>query len=129
MERSSRRAILPWISERRRSFVFAFRGLAWVWRESNARIHAAMTAGVIGSGLVFGISALEWALMAFAITLVWVAETVNTAFEILADAVVPGHNPLIGTAKDVTAGAVLIAAIGAAAVGTVVLLPRLLAAV
>jgi diacylglycerol kinase len=56
---------------------------------------------------------------------VWVAEALNTAIEFLADAAVPDHHSLIKHAKDVAAGAVLLASITAAAVGALVFLPYL----
>jgi diacylglycerol kinase (ATP) len=49
----------------------------------------------------------------------------NTALEVLADAVAPDPHPLVGRAKDAAAGAVLVAALGAAAIGLLVLGPRL----
>jgi len=61
-----------------------------------------------------------------AIALVWVAEAINTALELLADAVNPQPHPLVGQAKDVAAGAVLIAAVAAAGVGLIVLGPHCL---
>ena len=45
------------------------------------------------------------------------AEAFNTALESLADAVAPGHHPLVGLAKDVAACAVLLTSVGALAVG------------
>ncbi len=58
---------------------------------------------------------------------VWTAEGINTALERLADAVTTDHHQLIGQAKDAAAGAVLIAAIGAATIGLLVMGPHLLA--
>jgi diacylglycerol kinase len=79
------------------------------------------------TGSMLGLSALEWALIALAMTAVWVGEALNTAIELLADAVVPEQNRLVGAAKDVAASGVLIAAVGAVVVGVAVFLPRLLA--
>jgi diacylglycerol kinase (ATP) len=108
-----------------RSFQYAFQGLRRLYRERNARIHAAVTVLVIGLGWALGLPPLEWVLLALAATLVWVAEAMNTALEVLSDAVIPEHNPLIGAAKDVAAGAVLLAAIGAVVVGLLVFVPHL----
>jgi len=58
-----------------------------------------------------------------AIVSVWTAEAFNTAFEFLADVSSPGFHPLVKKAKDVAAGAVLIAAIGAAVIGLLVIGP------
>jgi diacylglycerol kinase (ATP) len=94
--------------------------------QRNARIHAAATAGVTAAGLLLDIAARDWCLLVLAMALVWMAEGFNTALEILADAVVPEHHPMIGRAKDVAAGAVLLAAIGAALVGALIFGPLLL---
>ncbi|MCI0887942.1 MAG: diacylglycerol kinase family protein, partial [Chloroflexi bacterium] len=54
------------------------------------------------------------------------SEAFNTAQEFLADAVQPNHDSLIGRAKDVAAGAVLLTSLGAAAVGLLIFLPHVL---
>ena len=60
-----------------------------------------------------------------AIALVWVAEIVNTAFEHLCDVVQPDLHVSVKSAKDVAAGAVLVAAMAAAVIGGLVFLPYL----
>jgi len=116
--------------ERVRSFGYAGRGvLVLVRSQHNAWIHLAFTVVVVGLGFGLGISALEWCAIAIAIGAVWAAEGFNTAIELLADASVPEHHPEVGRAKDVAAGAVLLAAVAAAVVGAVVFLPRLVALV
>jgi diacylglycerol kinase (ATP) len=54
---------------------------------------------------------------------VWTAEALNTAFEFLCDVASPDFHPLVAKAKDVAAGAVLICAVGAVAVGGCVFAP------
>src|SRR3954453_21130579 len=102
------------ISARLRSFGFAGRGI-WLTMVSqhNAWIHAAATIGVVVAGYLLGISRIEWCLIVLACAAVWTAEALNTAVELLADATTKEHDPLIGGAKDVAAGAVLITAVGA----------------
>jgi len=113
---------------RARSFGFAFRGVATLLAsQHNAWIHAAATLAVVGLGLALGVSRLEWALLVFAIALVWTAEGLNTALEWLCDVAAPEYHPLVKQAKDVAAAAVLLAAIGSALVGLLVFGPRLLA--
>jgi diacylglycerol kinase len=110
------------------SFVFAGRGVIRLLKtEPNAQVHAVATAAVGALGFWLGLNATEWCLILFAIVFVWVAEGLNSALEALADRVAPERHPLIERAKDVAAGAVLIAAIGAAIVGMIVLGPKLLA--
>jgi len=109
-----------------RSFRNASRGVwALIRTERNARIHLAATALVVASGIVLGVSRAEWAVLGLAIALVWSAEAMNTAVEALGDAVSPEPNEAIGKAKDVAAGAVLLATIGAVVVGLLVFGPRL----
>lgn len=73
----------------------------------------------------FGVTPGEFALLCLAAGLVIVAELVNTAVEAAVDLASPEYDPLARAAKDVAAGAVLVAAFAAAAVGWVVLVPRL----
>ncbi len=93
--------------------------------ERNARIHLAATALVVASGIVLGVSRAEWSALVLAIALVWSAEAMNTAVEALGDAVSPEPDEAIGRAKDIAAGAVLLAAIGAVVVGLLVFGPHL----
>lgn len=112
-------------AERLKSFVYAFAGIASLLRaEHNAWIHLAATVAVIAAGLWFGVGTGEWIALIIAITLVWMAEALNTAFEALCDVASPEFHPLVKQAKDVAAAAVLIAAMGAAAVGLIVFLPH-----
>ncbi|MDX1648405.1 MAG: diacylglycerol kinase [Myxococcota bacterium] len=112
---------------RARSFRFAFRGLALLAREPNAWIHAAATAAVAALALGLGVGARDGALLALAVGLVWTAEAMNTALEAACDAAAPRVDPRVARAKDLAAGAVLLAALGAVAVGLLVLGPPLLA--
>jgi diacylglycerol kinase (ATP) len=117
------------VRARARSFVHAGAGVVAMFRtQPNARIHAAAATAVVIAGLAFDVSAAEWCWLVLAIALVLSAECLNTALEALADAVAPDPDPLVGRAKDAAAGAVLLAAMGAAAIGLLVLGPHLLAA-
>jgi len=77
-----------------------------------------------GCGVSWRIPRQEWNWIILAIMAVWSAEAMNTAFEFLADATTPAFHPLVGKAKDVAAGAVLIAALGSLAIGVVVFGPH-----
>jgi diacylglycerol kinase (ATP) len=108
----------------------ALRGLAALLAsQHNAWIHAAATLGVCTLGGLFGISAGEWLVLVLAISAVWSAEAMNTAFESLCDLVAPERRMLVQRIKDVAAGAVLVSAAGAAMVGLIVFGPRLLSLV
>ncbi|MDQ2769323.1 MAG: diacylglycerol kinase family protein [Bacteroidota bacterium] len=109
------------------SFAHAGRGVWLALRsEVHMRFHALATAGVLGAGLYCRLGRLEWALVALAIAGVWTAELLNTAIEALTDLASPGWHPLAGKAKDIAAGAALLAALGALVVGALVFGPHLL---
>jgi len=72
------------------------------------------------------VTPIEFALLAISIMFVLFAELVNTAVEALVDLVSPGYHPLAKVAKDTAAGAVLMAAIGAAISGYLVLAKHVL---
>src|SRR2546428_2708816 len=104
----------------------AMRGVGFMFSELSIKILAAGTLLTVAAGAYFAISALEWCAAGLALSLIWAAEGMNTALERLTDLVSPDFHPLAGMAKDIAAGAVLLAALGAAAVGVVILCPRLL---
>jgi len=113
---------------RAQSIALAGRGLALLLtREPNARIHLAASIAAAALGAWLGLTAGEWCWIALAIALVWVAEGLNSALEALADAVHPEVDPRVGSAKDVAAGAVLVAAIASLVIGALVFGPRLAA--
>jgi diacylglycerol kinase len=114
-------------SERLASFGNALRGLRAVMAQPNAWIHAAATLAVAALAVLLRVPRDGVLWLVAAVALVWTAEALNTALEQLADAVHPEHHPLVGRAKDVAAGAVLLAATGAAVIGLLVLGPPLLA--
>lgn len=108
-----------------RSFGYAFRGIRLLLgTQANARIHLLATVGVVFLGLLFGISAVDWCLVICAASMVWAAEALNSALELLADYSAPKWHPLIERAKDVAAGGVLLTAIGALIIGVIVFLPH-----
>ena len=112
-------------TSRIRSVGHAIDGIAYVLRsQHNAWIHAAGTVIVAVSGFFFHLSAAEWCWIVIAATSVWTAEALNTALELLADAATKDFHPLIGQAKDVAAGAVLVTAIGASIIGAIIFWPH-----
>lgn len=114
------------IADRLKSVSFAMSGIAAMLRtQHNAWIHLAATLAVIAAGFVFALSRMEWVMLVIAIVAVWTAEALNTAFELLCDVASPEFHPLVKQAKDVAAAAVLIAAVGAAAIGAIVFVPHL----
>lgn len=108
------------------SLVHALRGLGFLVRtERNARIHAAATVVILTLAAALQVDADGWCWLIVAIAMVWIAEALNTAIERLADRVSLERHPLIGQAKDLAAGATLVASIAAVAIGLIVLGPPL----
>jgi diacylglycerol kinase len=104
-----------------KSIGHAIDGILYVLRsQHNAWIHAAGTALVVTAGFFFRLTASEWC---------WIvtAEALNTALELLADAATKEFHPLVGQAKDVAAGAVLVTAIGASIIGIIIFWPHVYA--
>ena len=111
-----------------RKFADAFRGLGRAVRtQSSFAVHLLMAGAVVAAGALFRVTAVEWALLAFAIGLVLMAEIFNTAIESLARAPGSRRHPRFRDALDMASAAVLLAAITAAVIGLIVLGPRLLA--
>jgi diacylglycerol kinase len=109
-----------------RSFQFAFQGIAYAFRtQRNARVHAVVACLVVAAGIYFRISAIEWAVLALTIGFVFSAEMINTVAELAVDLLTQQYHPMARVAKDVGAGAVLVAAIAAVGVGVAVFGPRL----
>jgi diacylglycerol kinase len=111
-------------TDRIRSFYRATCGILRMIRcQHNAWIHATATVAVLLAALLFRISSAEWCWIILAISIVWTAEALNTAFEFLADAASPQFHPLVQDAKNVAAGAVLITAVAAVIIGSIVFWP------
>ncbi len=96
----------------------AIEGVLWAARtQRHMRWHCLSAVAVVVVALFFRVTALEFMLLALAVTLVLFAELINTAVEAVVDLVSPEYHPLAKRAKDVAAGAVLVAAIGAVVMG------------
>ena len=109
-----------------KKFRDAFRGIWYGARgESSFAVHLAAACAVLSAGWYFRVGVDEWCLLLLSITAVLVCELFNSALEHLAKAVDAEFNPLVGRALDIASGAVLVAAFGAACVGAIVFLPRL----
>jgi diacylglycerol kinase (ATP) len=114
------------LADRARSFRYAFGGLAYMLRsQHNAWLHLVITVLVCLAAWWLGIDASDWRWLIAAIALVWVAETMNTAFEYVCDVVSPEFHHSVARAKDIAAGAVLICATGSALIGILTFWPYL----
>ena len=112
---------------RMNSLRHALRGLLLLFtNEANARIHLFAGTIVLIMGLVCRLNQAEWLSVIISIGLVLFAEAVNTSIEYLADVVCPEKNQKIGAVKDVAAASVLIAAVTAIIIGSIVFIPHIL---
>lgn len=108
-----------------KSFGYAFEGIfTGIRKERNMKIHCLMMGCVSIAGLIFHISGIEWCICLVLFGLILSLELVNTAVEAVVDLVTEEKKPLAKLAKDTAAGAVLIAAIMAAAAGLVIFIPK-----
>jgi diacylglycerol kinase len=110
-----------------RSFGHAFDGWWYALRtQRNAWLEVAVACGVFAVCVWLRLDNVRWAIIVLTAVLVFAAEFFNTAVEVIVDLVSPQEHPLAKIAKDVAAAAVLVAALGAVAVGLLLLGPPLL---
>ena len=103
------------------SFNFAFEGIIHVLRtQRNMRIHFAVAVAVLTVAVITDVTKLELIALLISITFVLIAEMFNTAIEGAIDVATSSFDPLAKLAKDIAAGAVLIASVNAVVVGYLV---------
>ncbi|MDQ2984126.1 MAG: diacylglycerol kinase [Actinomycetota bacterium] len=103
------------------SFNFAFEGIIHVLRtQRNMRVHFGVAIVVLVAGLWTGATRLELIALLLAIAFVFITEMINTALEQAIDVATTAFDPLAKLAKDIAAGAVLIATVNAVAIGYLV---------
>jgi diacylglycerol kinase len=109
-----------------KSFGFAVAGLRYAFKtQPNFKFHifALLVVGILGWYL--RLDRTEWLWILAAISMVLVAELLNTAIETLVDLVSPAYHVKAGIVKDTAAAAVLVAAIIAAAIGLIIFIPKI----
>ncbi len=118
-------ALLPGHERRRisivESFNYAVEGIIHVLRtHRNMRIHFAAAIVVLVLALVLGVDRIELVALLLSISFVLIAEMINSAIEAAIDVATSSFDPLAKLAKDIAAGAVLIASVNAVVVGYLV---------
>lgn len=109
------------------SFRNAFRGLYWAFTtQPNFLVHAAATSIAILAGLYFSLTRLEWLILIFTISLVFIVEMLNTSLEVMTDLINKKYSPEAKIAKDVSAAMVLLTAGASLIIAAFLFLPRLL---
>jgi len=114
------------IRARATSFKYAFEGIENFFRsEPNALLHLLGTVLVLGFAFAIHVAPWEMSALILAIGFVWVDELFNTAIEKIMDCISTEKHPKIKLIKDLSAGAVLIAAIAAFITGCIIFIPKL----
>lgn len=108
------------------SFIFAINGLkkalsSW----SNLWVELLAAILVFFFGIIFNIPKVEWLIVIWCIGLVISLELMNSAIEVVLDFLHKEHHEDIKKAKDIAAGAVLVAALTSAVIGLLIFGPRL----
>ena len=108
------------------SFKNAFAGLAWaVASQPNFRVHLVLSALALLLGWFLGITNIEMVIIIFTILLGLTAELINTAIESVTDLVTREWREEAKIAKDVSAGMMLLVAVGAVGVAILIFAPYL----
>lgn len=106
-------------------FFHAVNGIIAVTKsEWNFRFHLLLMILVIGVGIFFRLSSMEWIAVVIVIGMVLITEMLNTTVEKIIDYLKPEFHPAARFIKDAAAGAVLISAITAVIVGIIIFLPK-----
>ena len=114
------------LKSRGQSFRYAYDGIiSFFTTQHNAIIHFCFTVVVFIAALVFKISSNELIAVVMVVGFVWFAEIFNTAVEAMMDHISPQKHPAVKYIKDVSAAAVLVAAITAFIVGAIIFLPKI----
>ncbi len=110
-----------------KSFENAFAGMAYFFaNDRNGKIHLAITLAVVVASIALHIFTLEWMIVLLCIGLVIGLEMLNSALEKLCDLVEPNYHSTIKVIKDISAAAVLLAAIISVVIGVIIFLPKIM---
>lgn len=115
------------LKKRINSFKYALEGIIVTFKsEMNMKIHIVIMIVVIIAGAILKINSSQWKTCIILFSLVIAGELFNTAVEAVVDMVMPEFHPKAKLAKDAAAGGVLVLAIGAAIVGLIIFIPKLI---
>ncbi len=114
-------------TNRLKSVGYAYRGAIYLIKtEASVKVQVVLAVLVTLAGFYFQISRIEWILQVICIGMVISLEGINTAIENIADFIHPKIHPKIGKIKDISAGAVFIAAISSFVVALIIYIPKFL---
>lgn len=107
-----------------KSYGYALKGLVKTFREEqNLKIQIFASLLVLVLAVYFSISRLEWAILTLVISLVLIAEIINSAVERVTDVLKPRINSYVKEIKDIMAAAVLLSSLAAVIVGLIIFWP------
>ena len=110
-----------------RSFQHAFTGIfKAIGKERNLKVQLVAAVLVCSAGVYFKITVSEWLAIIICIGMVISMELINTAIEEIVNFISPGQHPQAGLIKDVSAGAVLVAAITSVIIAAMIFIPRII---
>lgn len=109
------------------SFKYAFSGIRSAFKtERNLKIHLGIALLVTIFGLIFKLECWEWIVCISWFAIVIGGELFNTAIEIVVDLAMPNINKNAKRSKDISAGGVLVFAIGSSIVGFIIFVPKII---
>ena len=109
------------------SFKYAIAGILTSFiKERNMKLHFFIMLLVIIAGFILKISQLEWLICVIWFSVVIAGELFNTAIETTVNIAMPYRNPKAKAAKDMSAGGVLMLAVGAAITGLIIFVPKIM---
>ncbi len=89
--------------------------------ERNIRIHLVVGSFVIALAIIFGFDVVKFCIILFAIALVIISEMLNSAIEFTLDSYYHNkYNKMVGMAKDISAGAVMLATVVSIVIGCLI---------
>ena len=110
-----------------KSFKYAFEGIHYAFKnDQNLLVHLLVAFLVINLSIALRVTPSQMAILGLTMMMVITAEMINSAIEKMVDLITKEHRQEAKIAKDVAAGMVLVTAIAAAIIGTLIFLPYIL---
>ena len=110
-----------------KSFKYAFEGIHYAFKnDQNLLVHLLIAFLVINISIALRVSPYEMGILGLTMMMVITAEMINSAIEKMVDLITKEHRQEAKIAKDVAAGMVLLTAIAAVIIGTLIFLPYIL---
>ena len=110
-----------------KAFYNAWKGIQHFFlHDRNGRIHLGAAIAAVLAGFILKVAAIEWVVLLICIAAVITLEMINAAIEKLCDLVHKDYHPTIKIIKDISAGAVMLAAVISVVIGTIIFLPKII---